>query len=177
MSADAGEARQGAAQAAAAYDVGRRGEAFEIYLRLAEGGDTESRFFVGWMLYVGDGVAQDLGRAAYWLESAAAGGHGEAKFYLGKNCAEQGRYPDALAWYEASAADGYTPGMYRAVLMYERSAHVARDQDKARALMHGPVPWGMCLPARNLRCSCCVARKACRGDSAASSCTCPWCIE
>lgn len=56
--------------------------AFPEFKRLAEEGNTEAQFKVGWMYVNGQGVRKDLIQAAYWYKLAADKGHLAAKTNL-----------------------------------------------------------------------------------------------
>ena len=53
--------------------------ACEYYLKAAEAGHAEAQYSIGFCYKLGRGVEQDTQKARYWLEKAAAQGHGRAR--------------------------------------------------------------------------------------------------
>lgn len=60
--------------AVAAYDAGDYAAAFEKSLTMAEQGDIDAQYMVGFLYSRGQGVARDVVRAHLWFDLAAAQG-------------------------------------------------------------------------------------------------------
>ena len=91
---------------------------------LAEAGDADAQYSMGWMYDTGDGVPKDYAEAVKWYRKAAEQGHAVAQFNLGvmyadgegvpkdmaeatkwiRKAAEQGN-ADAKEWLEKNAKD------------------------------------------------------------------------
>ncbi len=60
--------------AMAAYKAGETGPAADEFRRLAEAGDADAQYMLGYLYAMGDGVPQDYVEAHKWFNLAAAGG-------------------------------------------------------------------------------------------------------
>jgi hypothetical protein len=115
----------------AAYERGDFGNAYEIWLPLAEAGDSDAQFGVGVILDNGQGVAENDAEAAKWYRLAAEHGNPDAQFNLallydsGKGV-EQNK-EEAAFWYRKSAVTGHVGAQYNLALMYESGDGVDRD--------------------------------------------------
>ncbi len=66
-----------------AYQAGDYATAMKEFLPLAEAGQATAQAAVGQMYLNGEGVPQDAGQAAIWLEKAANGGNARARYQIG----------------------------------------------------------------------------------------------
>lgn len=66
-----------------AYQAGDYATAFQEFLPLAEAGQAPAQAAIGQMYLNGEGVQQDVGQAAAWLEKAANGGNARARYQIG----------------------------------------------------------------------------------------------
>jgi len=66
-----------------AFDAGDYGRTFEIWSALAEEGDAEAQYLVGYLYDDGLGVPHDLSEAARWYRMAAEQNHAYAQYNLG----------------------------------------------------------------------------------------------
>lgn len=66
-----------------AYQQGDFATAMKEFLPLAEAGQAAAQAAVGQMYLNGEGVPQDAGQAAFWLEKAANGGNARARYQIG----------------------------------------------------------------------------------------------
>jgi TPR repeat protein len=66
-----------------AYQAGDYATAFKEFLPLAEAGQAPAQAAIGQMYLNGEGVQQDVGQAAIWLERAAEGGNARARYQIG----------------------------------------------------------------------------------------------
>ncbi len=61
------------------YEQGDYEAALKEWQPLAEEGDADAQFGIGFIYMMGHGVPQDLVQAHMWFDLAAARGHGEAR--------------------------------------------------------------------------------------------------
>jgi TPR repeat protein len=78
------------------YNEGDYEGAFEYYTRAAELGDMNAHFNLSTMYQKGGGVEKDMKKEVYHLEEAAIGGHATARFNLGVEEEDKGRYDRAI---------------------------------------------------------------------------------
>lgn len=96
----------------AAFFKGDYATAMQLLRPLADEGDAQAQYFLGFMHEKGLGVPQDYGGAIRWYRLAAESGHPYAQNNLGvlykngKGVAKD--YVQAYAWF-ALAASGYLP--------------------------------------------------------------------
>src|SRR5581483_5607221 len=89
------------------YADGRYAEALKEFRQLADQGDPQSLYFIGFFYHMGYGVPRDDAEAAKWFKRAAEKNHSQAQYYLGK-LSEQGKGVEkdlvaAHMWYSLSA--------------------------------------------------------------------------
>ena len=104
---------------------------------LAEKGDAEAQFRLGYRYDNGEGVAQDYAQAIYWYEQSAMQNYAGAECNLGwlyenGNGVSQDFYK-AFAWYERSARHGSVWGQVNLADLYEHGNGVAQDYAAAFA--------------------------------------------
>lgn len=63
---------------AVAFIKGDEQTAFKIWKPLAEKGNTEAQYHLGYMFQTGTGVPADKSKALYWYQMAAKNGNGKA---------------------------------------------------------------------------------------------------
>ena len=102
-----------AARLAEAAELARAGDfapAWCIWEQLAEQGNIEALFNMGWLYRNGQGVASDDQQARRWWEQAANKGHAEAQMALGMLYVDSRTVePDqtqAVRWFQAAAGQG-----------------------------------------------------------------------
>lgn len=61
-----------------AFIRGDGAEAYRIWKPLADKGDIEAQYHLGYMYQTGTGVDKDNDRALFWYNKAAKSGHGKA---------------------------------------------------------------------------------------------------
>lgn len=114
-----------------AYERGDFGHAYQIWLPLAEAGDSDAQFGVGVILDNGQGVSENDAEAAKWYRLAAERGNPDAQFNLallydsGKGI-EQNK-EEAAFWYRKAAVTGHIGAQYNLALMYESGDGIDRD--------------------------------------------------
>ncbi len=99
-----------------------------------------------WARIEGYGAQQDQKQAVYWYERAAAQGHAEAQYNLGRLYATGEGVPkdqeQALRWVRAAASQGYVPAQARFGMRYAAGNGIAQDHRLAYfwltlAVLHG----------------------------------------
>lgn len=98
---------------------------------LADEGDVEAQFSLGYRHSFGMGVEQDYARSAHWYEKAAQQGHSTAMFNLGVmhfyGSGVDQDYKQAIDWYDQAARQGNADAQFILGTIYERGAHVDGD--------------------------------------------------
>ena len=123
------------AQANPAY--GKQDDARDVNktIALANAGDAQAQYRLGWMYDLGKGVPKDGQQAMLWYGKAAALGNADAHFNLGRMY-ELGRGIEkneqlALDWYQKAAAQGLADAQNNLGLMYLDGRGVAKDGQQA----------------------------------------------
>ncbi len=95
----------------AAFKRGDYATAMKLWRPLAEQGDANAQFYLGFMYAMGKGVPQDDAEAVKWSRLAAEQGVADAQFLLGVMYANgQGTsqdYVEAMKWFQLAAAQGH----------------------------------------------------------------------
>src|SRR5690242_3706768 len=73
----------GAETARAAMEAGNYAEAYHLWRGLADGGDADAMYNLGWMYHNGYGLLINDVEAQRWWEAAASGGSADALSALG----------------------------------------------------------------------------------------------
>ncbi|MFA5122186.1 trypsin-like peptidase domain-containing protein [Zavarzinia sp.] len=119
----------------AAYERGDYRQAYDIWLPLADGGDSDAQFGVGVILDNGQGVTENDTEAAKWYRLAAERGNSDAQFNLallydsGKGI--EVNKTEAAYWYRKAATSGHVGAQYNIALMYENGDGIDRDPVQA----------------------------------------------
>lgn len=53
-----------------AYEAGDYKSAFKLWLPLAQGGDKDVQYRIGWMYAKGEGIEKDKQKAKYWIHKS-----------------------------------------------------------------------------------------------------------
>ncbi len=128
--------------AAVAYTNGDYTTAFNLFKPLAEQGNADAQFRLGFMYHTGEGVLQDYREAMKWYRLAAEQGHAGAQHNLGVMYHNgEGVKKDnkkAHMWYNIARANGddqagdnikrLTEGIYPSMTQ----ADISKAQDMAR---------------------------------------------
>jgi TPR repeat protein len=92
-------------------ELDERNKAFRKWQALAERGNAAAQFNVGLMFARGQGVGQDLSKAATWYRRAAKQGHAKAQLNLGYMYARGHGVPgdplEATRWFHLAAMQGH----------------------------------------------------------------------
>jgi TPR repeat protein len=118
-------------------------KAYEIFLDLAEAGNTDAQVSLGNMFYHGDGVEQDIESAYKWLERAAYQNDKEALYYCGIHYLEDTQEKKkgkeyllkamqlnyisailAMAYYYEYGDQGFTQNVDKAIQLYKKACQM-----------------------------------------------------
>lgn len=95
----------------AALEAGNYAEAYCEWKPLAERGNAEAQYHLGWLYANGNGLAVDIRTALDWWGRAARQGHADAQFAIGlAYTTGEGMKKDldeAVGWYLAAARQGH----------------------------------------------------------------------
>jgi len=119
-----------AALARKSYD-----EAFELARPVAESGDREAQFILGWLYYNGQGVERSEETAASWFKKAAEQNHVSAELNLA-DMYEAGvgvpkSYDEAFNWNRKAADQGNAEAQNRVGFAYSKGLGTQRDDLQA----------------------------------------------
>jgi TPR repeat protein len=122
-------------EARAASQRGDYEAAYRLWSPLAEQGDAQAQYNVGWMCDNGKGVAQSTAEAVKWYEKSAAQNFAAAQTNLGVLYAT-GRgvvqnYAQAVRWYQKAADQGFAMAQNNLGGMYGNGWGVAQDYAQA----------------------------------------------
>jgi TPR repeat protein len=110
--------------------------ALREYLPLAQQGDVNAQFIVGYIYC--QGAKPQYGEALKWFKLAADKGHPNAQFNLGQMYRlGQGmakNQTEAVRWYRAAANQGFADAQLRLGIAYEEGDGVARNLTEAARL-------------------------------------------
>ncbi len=119
---------------AAAYRMGRYGEAFAAWQKSAEAGDSESQYRLSNCFARGLGIGRDQGQALVWLMRAAEGGHPRAAYDLAMSYDRKGGDATAMVkWTRIAAQRGVPEAQYNLATLLEEGDKVPRDLVQAFA--------------------------------------------
>ena len=113
------------------------GRAYELASRLAETGNAEALYTMGFLLEKGEGVGQSFVSAAYKYRQAADKDLAKAQWRLG-NLYYTGKgfgapdYKEARAWYLKAAQQGVAEAQYNLGVIFENGQGVDPDRNAAR---------------------------------------------
>ena len=129
-------------------------EKIDQLLQIAEKGDANAQFDLGFRYQEGEGVAQDLAEAAKWYHLAAEQGKAEAQVNLGIMY-QQGEgvpqdYIEAVKWYRLAAEQGEALAQSNLGRMYTFGEGVARDDVEAAKWLRLAAEQGRAAAQHNL---------------------------
>jgi len=117
----------------AAFAVRDYARARSIFRDLAEDGNAEAAFRLGWMFESGHGVAADAEAAIRWYRRAVEAGHAAARERLSRLTApKDAEEPEALAEMRSAAEEGSVHAMIRLGKLYALGESVPLDPAAAR---------------------------------------------
>ena len=101
------------------------------WLPLAEQGNADAQFDLGFMYENGTGVLQDYAEAVKWYRLSAEQGNAEAQYSLGfmysSGTGVIHDYAEALKWYRLAAEQGNANAQYNLGVLYKYGGGVAQD--------------------------------------------------
>lgn len=117
------------------YDNKEYDKAVPIYRELAEQGNSEAQYKLGYCYNGGRGVPKSSGEAAKWYRKSAEQGNAEAQNSLG-DCYAYGdgvmsSYAEAVKWWRKSAEQGNSWGQYHLGWSYVRGEGVEQSYAEA----------------------------------------------
>lgn len=122
-------------QAKDAYQRGDYATALRLFRPLAEKGNAEARYALGFMYEQGQGAPRDYREAAKWFRESAAQGYAYAQSRLGVMYAEgQGLTQDfgeSVKWFQLAAEQGFNEARYNLGVAFAKGQGVAKDFVKA----------------------------------------------
>ena len=102
------------------------------FLPLAEEGDAQAQFILGYIYFL---ESRDPAEVERWYRLAAEQGHAEAQYMLGLMYMEGGGLPqddaEAARWTRLAAEQGFARAQHRLGLMYRRGEAVPQDDAEA----------------------------------------------
>jgi TPR repeat protein len=121
------------------YDAYQKGDyktAFNEWKPLAEQGDVDAQYNIGWLYRNGKGVLKDYKEAVKWYRKAAEQGDAFAQGNLGVMYAN-GKgvlkdYKEAVKWYRKAAEQGNASAQYNLGARYAYGEGVLKDLSKAK---------------------------------------------
>lgn len=118
-----------------AYDRGDYDEALRHFRPLAEEGDRDAQYWLGWMYSHGEGVEKNDTLAVVWYRRAAGQGEPASQNNLGwmysHGIGVAQDYDEALRWYRLSANQGDPDAQYNLGWMYSKGNGVPQDVSEA----------------------------------------------
>jgi hypothetical protein len=121
--------------AQSAFDKGHYEAAFNIWKKLADGGDAAAQDKIGWMYESAYGVTRDEAEAMKWYQKAAAQGNTDAGVSIGEMYHEgkgvKKDLAEALTWYRKAAEQGGTAAAITLSEMYNGGDGLERDYSEA----------------------------------------------
>ncbi|RHZ54973.1 hypothetical protein Glove_421g50 [Diversispora epigaea] len=110
-------------------------EEFRQYLKLAEEGNSEAQFDLGWCYEKGIGTTKNEEKAFQWYLRSAEGGEHSGQNNLGW-CYEEGigttkDEEKAFKWYLRSAEGGNSHGQQKLGYFYQNGIGTTKDEEKA----------------------------------------------
>jgi len=117
------------------YMAGAFDKALEIWVPLAEAGDTDAQAWVGSLYANGDGVELDDGLAFKWYLKSAEGGNVQAQSNIGAIYAMGKGVPrdneEAVRWFEKAAEQGDAHGQFNLAVLLTSGTGVEKNIKKA----------------------------------------------
>lgn len=98
---------------------------------IAEQGDANAQFNLGYRYFHGDGVIEDDVEAVKWYHKAAAQGHAKAQVNLGICYAIAGDDANAVDWYRKAADQGVAQAQLNLGQCYSKGEGVEKDEMEA----------------------------------------------
>ena len=110
-------------------------KAAQLWIKLAEQGDSFAQAQLGWMYENGEDVTQDYEKAMFWTRKSAEQGYARAQYnlgwmyYYGEGVAQD--YEKAAEWYRRAAEQDNAYAQARLSVMVAKGQGVTADKKKA----------------------------------------------
>lgn len=119
----------------------------EALRRAAANGDAKAQFVIASRYLDGEGLTQDVTKAAYWYQEAASRGLAPAQYRVA-TLFERGRgvpkdVATAMVWYERAAGNGNVKSMHNAAVLAAGNELGMPDYDKAFRLFKEAAEHGL----------------------------------
>ncbi len=114
------------------FNEGDYDTAFKYYTNAAELGDAEAHHFLSLMYHYGNGIENDTKKARYHAEQAAIAGHDKARYNLGAEEMNDGKFDRAVKHFIIAANLGESESLKCLKLLY--TGGDASKEDYADAL-------------------------------------------
>lgn len=111
-------------------------QAYEWFIKAAEGEYKDAQFYCGWMYEYGQGVTESIEKAMYWYQKSAQQGYNRARYrigytyYYGKEGYTK-NYSKAYEWFIKAAEEGYKDAQFYCGWMHEYGQGVTESKEKA----------------------------------------------
>ena len=118
-----------------AYLRGDYREASRLFKTMAEQGDADAQFNLGFQYFHGQGVPQDYAEAVKWYRRAAEQGKAAAQsnlgflYNVGQGVPQD--YAMAMKWYRKAAEQGHADAQYNLGVIYAEGVGVSQDYAEA----------------------------------------------
>lgn len=144
-------AQDGAVKAGVeAYDRGDYAGAMRAWRPVAERGDADAQYNLGQIYKLGRGVPVDMVEAEKWYRLAALQGHDLGEANYGMMLFENGKREAAVPWLERAVAHGEPRAQYLLGVMLFNGDGVAKNWERAYALMLRASAGGLDAATRTL---------------------------
>jgi TPR repeat protein len=141
----------------AGQDASNRGDyatAFREWKPLAEAGDADAQYNLGYLYEKGRGVPKDFAEAMKWYGKAAKQGDARALGNIGylyeKGLGVAKDYAEAFKWYQKAAKLGLAVAQNNLGVYYRKGLGVTKDINKALSLFRAAAEKGSVLAQMNL---------------------------
>ncbi len=127
-----------AAEGYSAVDKGDYAAALRVWRPLAEGGDAESQFLMGWLYQYGLGVQIDYVEALRWYQRAAKQNYAQAQSNIGVmydvGLGQPQDQREAANWYRQAAEQGNAAAQFNLGWLYQNGTGVPQDYEMSKKL-------------------------------------------
>ena len=106
-------------------------KAFNIFLKLANNGNSDSQNSLADMYYYGEGTKKSLENANYWWEKAAIQGCPDSQCNFGYSEIESNNIKNGLKWIKEAVDNSHAHATYILAGYYYYGKYVEQDRDKA----------------------------------------------
>jgi len=119
----------------------------ELLTKAANQGHVRAHYSIGFIYFLGSGVAQDYKKAVQWTQKAADQGFSDAQFQLGTMYYNGDGvvldYKKAVRWFRKAADQGSASAQVNLGEMYNKGKGVAQNYDEAARLFRKAADQGL----------------------------------